>query len=215
MKKRALLLCCIAPAAARADVPYAKLVDTQVFFQSLPPAQRDKLVMRLLVQHGDKDNHDPIHIWVMDGGKRVDIPLGPDGAMPEAIRQDWIARDLVVMGEHPKGGLRTEIELLIRAPSGQQIPAAYLRDGIEQAQTAFTAGARHLGGYLATLAVPTLRLARVKLATCCTGMATVAGTVIPQEKDGAVPVTLSVLKDHPDATVVLSAPVIAIDPTDE
>ena len=197
-------------------VPYAKVVGIQASFLAMPPAQRDKLVMQVRLVHVNGADRSGIHAWVLDGDKKYTVPLAADGSLPDTPNQDWIARDLQLQTDQPKGSVRTQVAVLMRPPGGQRIGAAYLRSGVAQAQAALTAGARQVGGYMATFAVPALRVVKIRLAGCCNGTATGLGAaVLRQGADGNVAVPVKLLDANADALLTVSAPVTEIDPDSE
>lgn len=129
------------------------------------------------------------------------------------MRQDWAQRDLTVQTNKPKGSLRTSVELYIKPIGGRQITTSYLLEGANQAQQAITAGVRRVGGYLATLAAPTVHQVDVTLAGCCGGSALLDGETFRQAANGKVTIPLAALRRHPDAVLMFSSVPVALDPT--
>ncbi len=196
---------------AAAAVPYGKLVGLQVAFRALPVAQRDKLALRVKVVHVDHADHSPIRLWVMDGAARTEIKLGPDGEMPDVPVQDWVDRKLLADTDQKPHTVQTEVDLTIRQPAGA-LTGGYLLDAVAQSQQAISAGARQAGGYLATLAAPTVRGVTLKLSVCCAGSASVGGLQLTQDKAGDIVIPRRALEEARGAAVVVSAPVIGIEP---
>ena len=210
-----LIACVLVGQAARADaaVPYAKLAELQLAFDATPPDTRDKLILRVRVVHADPGDHAPIRMWVMDGGKRLDVKLSDDGALPN-VQRDWAERGLQVETDQTKGSLQTRLDLFIKPADGREIPASYLIQGASQAQRAITAGARRIGGYLATLVAPTVHQVDVTLAGCCSGSAQLGGETFRQAASGKIVIPVSALKRHSDGVVAFSGMPVVIDPTD-
>ncbi len=140
-----------------ATIPYENLMALMVQFQAIPVAERDHVLFAPAVVHSNMADHSPIHLWVMDDGRRTDIPLDADGAVQAPLRSDWMANHVVVQTDQPKHSLSVAVSMLLVVPPGQSLPLSTLRTGLAQSYQVMRAGARALGGYLAQFAVPHMR----------------------------------------------------------
>jgi hypothetical protein len=212
-----LAVLCAGPAwADTASVPYAKLVSVQALFTTVPAAQRDKLILAVAIVHADKANHAPIGMWVDANGTRTNIPVTEDGVVSLPARPDWASAGVAVQTDQPKGTLHVGVYMMIRPPASQAISVGYLLAAAQQADDAMRAGARQMGGYVASLMAPSVHQIGVKLATCCGGMVTVHGAagdaVLKQDATGLVAVPRDVLWARDAGSLVATAPIVSLDP---
>lgn len=213
--RAACLIVCLMTAIAQARpawaIPYAKLMQAQSVFDAIPPARRDKLTLVVKVKHRDAADTAPVHLWVESGGKRFDVPVAADGTLGAQINPAWMAADVDVATDQPKGSMALDIDVRIIAPPVNVIPVAYLREAVTQAQDVFNTGARAMGGMLAVLAAPGVHGVAIKLGRCCTETATLHGgaapLTFPQDKDGMIVVRNANFADAPDGMLMLTAPV--------
>jgi hypothetical protein len=133
--------------------------------------------------------------------------------LPE--RPDWVARDVLVQTDQPKGTLGVGIDLAVVLPPGQTIAVSYLLDAVAQGNAAMRAGARALYGYMASLMAPASKEVDITLAGCCGGTATVQGdgapVVLKQAASGVIAIPLGTLQGQAAGRVTLSGPARLID----
>jgi hypothetical protein len=188
-----------------------------VQFQAIPVAERDHVLFAPAVVHSNMADHSPIHLWVMDDGRRTDIPLDADGAVQAPLRSDWMANHVVVQTDQPKHSLSVAVSMLLVVPPGQSLPLSTLRTGLAQSYQVMRAGARALGGYLAQFAVPHMRHVTITLAGCCDGtvaLTTPSGrAVLHQDAKGHIAVPDDLLASDAEGTLVASAPISKLDPS--
>ncbi len=201
--------------ADNAAISVAKLAGYQAAFNAIPPQQRDKLVFELQLGHSDKTNHVPIRAWVDANGRRVDVPIAPDGAIQLPDRPDWAASGVMLQTDQPRHSLDIEVDVLVRLLPGRSVPVSYLLDAVQQADNAMRAGARQLGGYLAMLAAPSAKSVAIDVAGCCKANATLMAstaaenpgqTEFTQAPTGTITIPLAVLRASPGAALIVSAP---------
>ncbi len=213
--KRVLLLAAAwlggSQAAWAGSVPYEKLLSLsrEAEFEAIPPASRDKVLFVAVISHADAADHTPIHLWVMDGTTRTDIPIGEHGRFHMPVRADWAARHLDVQTDQPTGSLRLTYDITLAPPQGLVIPIAYLRDGMAQVQEILRQAYRQTGGYLAQFAAPHFTRVKISFATCC-GETAIAGQVVMKEDaTGNIVVPAEVLQGT--GMLTLSAPGVVFD----
>jgi hypothetical protein len=212
-----ILACVVAAAPASAGtIHYAKLVAAETAFENLPAAQRDKIVLRVVVTHEDSADHRPIHLWVEDGGVKTTIPLTGSGAIDMALRADWIARAVLVQTDQPQGSLQGGVDIGIAVPGAGPIPVAYLRDAVRQAQFVLDAGTRQAAGFLAMFVTPKVRGVKLTVSPCCAQVAMLTGAAghedLRQDSAGQFSVGDAALAAYDGGSFATAAKVTVIDP---
>jgi hypothetical protein len=213
-----LFLVCLAQRATAetATIAYAKLAAFQASFDSIPPAQRDRLILSLQILHADPANHTPIHLWADLDGKRTDIPVAPDGDVALPTQPDWTVRGVMLQTDQPRHSLQLKLGLRIRPPPGTSFPVNDLADAVPQAQQAINTGARQLAGLLAIFATPTIHAIRISFPRCCTETVTLQAsgrTVLTQDKSGTITLPVDTLDAYRGGTLTASAPITKLDPS--
>jgi hypothetical protein len=203
------------PAWANASIAYAKLMAVPITFDTMPAAQRDKLLLSVTVLHKSAADHTPIHMWVDDDSKRTDIPLDAAGNVTLTLQQNWVSRGLTVQTDQPTGTLDLSFNLAIQKPPSSGLTPGYLRDAVAQAQFVLDAGAHARLGFLAALVEP--KVAGVKLKFAKSGQTArlaTAGhqTVFVQDDAGEVAISTEALDDAPEGVLTISAPLQGLGP---
>ncbi len=202
--------------ATAGTIHYAKLVAAETAFENLPVAQRDKILLRVVVAHEDNADHRPIHLWVDDGGTKTDIPLTASGAIDMKLRLDWIERAVLVQTDQPQGSLQGSADIGIAVPAARPITVAYLRDAVRQAQWVLDAGTRQAAGFLAMFVTPKVHGVKLTVSPCCTQIATLTGAAghqdFRQDSAGQFSVPDAALATYDGGIVATRAPVTVIDP---
>jgi hypothetical protein len=202
--------------ATTASLPYETLLGQLAIFENIPIQQRDHILGGVVIKHHDPDDHTPIHLWVMEGARRIGIPLSAENVLFGPVRQDWIAGHVIVQTDQPKGTLAFEGGIWLAVPSQMPISLAYLHEGMRQTNAAIGIVARAIGGYLAQFAAPRVHHLTITLAGCCAGTALVdiAGSksVLHQDPKGTIALPDAALADTAQGWLTPSTAVTKLDP---
>jgi hypothetical protein len=203
--------------ARAAQVEYARLAKVQSVFNAIPPAQRDKVVLKVVLIHIDKADHSPIHLTVTQGGKTEAFGATlANGVVLPPLRQDLVAGGAMVETGQKPDTLREEVDITLALPAKRPIPVRYLLDAAQQAQEVIRAGARQMAGMLAIFLAPAVHGVVVGLGHCCGEIVVLQADdrrqSFTQDAKGRVALSLSVLERFDGGVLTASAPVVMLDP---
>ncbi len=203
--------------AGAAQVAYERLIKAQAMFDALPPGQRDKVALKVLVVHENAADTSPIRMMVSFAGKTTAFgtPVGHGVVLPP-LRPDMVAGHAMVETGQVANSLREEIDIIIAVPARQPISVRYLLDAVQQAQEVLRAGARQMAGMLAVFVTPKVHGVVVGLTHCCGEVVVLQADdrrqSFTQDAKGDVVLSLSVLEGFDGGTLAASVPVVTIDP---
>jgi hypothetical protein len=193
------------------------LAKAQAMFAAMPAAQRDKVILKVVVVHADPADKSPIHLMVNFAGKTAAFGTSVgDGVVMPPLRPDLIAGNAVVETGQVANSLREQIDFTLAVPGTSPIPVRYLLDAAQQAQEVIRVGTRQMAGMLAVFVTPKVHGVVAGLARCCGEVVVLQANdrrqSFTQDAKGRVVLPLSVLEDFDGGMLSASAPVVMLDP---